>query len=167
MKIFTFDGETKGLWGEAFCLAAAVLNDEGKIIDQFVGRCPISGEIDKWVQENVLPKLEDIPISYANYKELLMAFADFWQKWRKDIDVTVTHMGMIVEAKVIRDMHDYGFIGDWEAPYVTADCASFPMVGDSVDTYAKAHNIKVSGDSHNPLYDSLIAGKVYLDVIKK
>lgn len=35
MKIFSFDAETNGLWGEAFALAAAVYED-GELIVSFV-----------------------------------------------------------------------------------------------------------------------------------
>ena len=169
---FTFDAETMGLWGEAFCIAGAILDDEGKVLDQFVGRCSIKGEIDSWVKENVIPQLTEIPVEYKDYKDLLKAFSTFWLKWKDKVSTTITHMGMIVESKILRDMHEAGYIGDWEAPYITADCASFTQVGDSVDTYAKTHGIKVnpsefSGGAHNPLYDALVAGLVYLDVIKK
>ena len=56
-KIFSFDAETNGLWGKAFAIAAVVTDENGKEIDQFIGRCPVQGEVNHWVSENVIPEM--------------------------------------------------------------------------------------------------------------
>lgn len=54
MKIFSFDAETNGLYGKAFSIGAIIMED-GEETSTFVARCPINGEVNPYVAENVLP----------------------------------------------------------------------------------------------------------------
>lgn len=157
--IISFDAETNGLWGQAFSIAAVVYRD-GQEVDRFIGRCPISEEVNPWVAENVLPKMTGIEENFENYFSLLCAFNDFLKK-HKD-GKALCHMGHVVEAKLFRDMHELGIIGDWDAPYEWYDvCVLF---GDSVDSYNRENGIVVeelTGGTHSPLYDRLAAYKAF------
>lgn len=166
-RIFSFDGEANGLWGEAFSIGALVYDENGTEVARFVGRCPIEGAVDDWVAENVLPQITDIPVTHSSYTELLAAFASFYLQYKQGADVVV-HMGYIVEAKILRDMHDRGLIGDWDGPYPLYDVSgNLQQAGEdstSVDGYARKHGLSVGefeGGTHNPLYDSAIAAVVY------
>ena len=80
MKILSIDAETNGLWGKAFAIGA-VLYENGEEIKTFLSRCPINGNVDKWVSENVLPQLEDVkrlgcPIPFDRY----ICFSRNWDK---------------------------------------------------------------------------------------
>lgn len=170
-KVFSFDGETNGLWGQAFSIGALVYDESGTEIARFVGRCPIVGGVDKWVAENVLPEIADIPVSHADYDALLSDFAKFYLANKKGADVIV-HMGFIVETKILRDMHDRGLIGDWDAPYLLYDISGNLQAAGadptSVDKYATEHNLSVGefeGGTHNPLYDSAVAAAVYRHLV--
>lgn len=166
--IFSFDAETNGLWGKAFAVAVIVYTPEGEEVERLSLRCPIEGgEVSPWVAENVLPQMEAIEVTHGSYSEMLKAFSEFWLKY-KDVAVALVHMGHIVEAALIRDAHEMGYLGDWDAPYLWNDLCVIPEVGDSVDAYAKAHGIEVSdyaGGTHNPLYDSEVTAKVYFHVM--
>ena len=164
-KIFSFDAETNGLWGAAFSIAAIVTNEDGSY-EKFLARCPIEGEVNSWVAENVLPTLVDIPITHNSYKEMLKAFAAFYMANKEGADVIV-HMGLPVEAKVMLDMHTFGFIGDWDAPYPLIDISAIPQINTSVDAYNSANGIEIDfqGTTHNPLYDSIAAAKAYAHVM--
>lgn len=167
-KVFSFDAETNGLWGEAFALAAVVVDQKGNELDKFIGRCPIDGEVDSWVKENVLPAIETIKEDYSDYKSLLSAFMNFYLKHTKTCKIIV-HMGLPVEARLFLDAHKFGIIGDWDAPYPLIDIAAFPQINDSVDTYNKNNSITIpncNGGTHNPLFDSYAAAYAYLDIIK-
>ena len=78
-KIFSFDAETNGLWGQAFAIGAVVRNTDGTTTE-WVGRCPIEGPISDWVAENVLPNMEEIQETYNAYRERLKAFSEFYMK---------------------------------------------------------------------------------------
>lgn len=164
MKIFSFDAETNGLWGKAFSIAALVYENSNEIA-RFIGRCPIEGDVDSWVAENVIPKMEDIPVSHDSYDELLKAFADFYKSNKADASIIV-HMGVPVESSLLKDAHSRGYIGNWDGPYPLIDLAgSLLQAGEnptSVDGYVSKFGLQVTeGNTHNPLYDSEVAAVVF------
>lgn len=166
-KILSFDAETDGLWGQPFAIGALVYDESGTEVGRFVGRLSDTEVSDGWVRENVLPTLASIPITHNSYEELLADFARFYLANKADADVVV-HMGYIVEARVLRDMHDRGLIGDWDAPYPLYDVSgNLQQAGEdpaSVDSYVQKHGLSIvelEGGTHNPLYDSAVAAAVY------
>lgn len=170
-KIFSFDAETNGLWGQAFSIGALVYDESGAEVARFVGRCPIVGEVDKWVSENVLPKIADIPVTHTDYDSLLASFAEFYKANKEGADVVV-HMGFIVEVKILRDLHERKLIGDWDAPYpffdVSGNLQAAGADPTSVDKFVAANNLSVGefvGGTHNPLYDSAVAAAVYRHLV--
>jgi len=172
MKIFSWDCETNGLWGRAFAIGAVVYED-GVEIKKFYSRCPISGQIDEWVESNVLPQMVEMEETHSCYEQMLKAFAQFFLGNKEDADV-IFHMGVPVEARVIIDMHELGLIGDWDGAYPWLDIAGnlkqerFDCT--SVDSYNADHGIKVPqpepGGTHNPLYDSRAAALCYMNLMK-
>ena len=166
-RVFSFDAETNGLWGQAFSIGAVVLDESGSEVSRFVGRCPISGKVSDFVAANVLPEMESIPENYHDYNSMLDAFMQFYMDNKTDTDVIV-HMGLPVEARLFFDAHNMDIIGDWDAPYPLIDISAFPEVRDSVDSYNVEHGITVpdfDGGTHNPLYDSMAAALCYHDYI--
>ncbi|MFC1618113.1 hypothetical protein ACFL2B_02430 [Patescibacteria group bacterium] len=166
-KLFSFDAETNGLWGEAFAIAAIVYDENGNETHRFLGRCPIEGAVDEFVGEKVLPQMTTIPVTHADYASMLADFAEFYLANKAGADVIV-HMGVPVEARLIADMHAGGMIGDWDGPYPLIDISGNLMqAGEnpcSVDDYAKKFDLEVRdfGSSHNPLFDSEVAARVFL-----
>lgn len=119
MKIFAFDAETDGLWGEIFAIGAVVMED-GKVTAEFYGSYPAEIKSD-WVKGNVLPSL---PASTHNtYFSMLSAFADFYGTHREGA-TQVVHMGYIVEAHLLREMFDFNLIGEFDGPYPLHDLAT-------------------------------------------
>ena len=166
-KVFSFDAETNGLWGQAFAIGALVYDENGAEVARFVGRCPIKGTVDKWVEENVLPRITGLSVSHKDYDSLLVDFAKFYLANKTDTDIIV-HMGVPVESTLLKDMHSRGLIGDWDGPYPLLDIAgNLQQAGEdptSVDSYLKKYGLTVgefAGGSHNPLYDSAVAAQVY------
>lgn len=153
-KIISIDAETNGLWGEAFAIAA-VLRDTDGTVRQFSARCPIHGEVNPFVAENVLPQMQGIQCTHDDYKGILSAFTD-WYKANKDNAVIIVHVGLPVEARLFIDMHNMGLIGDWDAPFPLVDISAFPEIGTSTDDYNQRNGIELpflDGGVHNPLYD--------------
>ena len=165
-KIFSFDAETNGLWGEAFSIAAVVKDTTTGEVKEFLGRCPIDVTqvaINPWVRENVLPQLKGVPCNYDSYRSMLKAFMAFYMVEKENAQIIV-HMGLPVEARLFLDAHKMGIIGDWDAPFPLVDISALPEIGTSVDSYNTAHNIEVptcEGGTHNPLYDSYAALLAY------
>jgi len=167
-RIFSFDAEANGLWGEAFAIGALVYDERGNEIDRFVGRLPDVVVTDQWTRENVLPQLEEVAVTHDSYESLLADFANFYLANRQDADVIV-HVGFPVEIRVLLDMHNLSLIADWgEVPYPLLDVSGLlRMVGadpSSVDKYATEHGLKIAefvGGTHSPLYDSAVTAAVY------
>ncbi len=171
-KVFSWDCETNGLWGKAFSIGA-ILYEDGREVKKFYARCPIKGQIDSWVKDNVLPQMADMPETHSSYEEMLKAFSNFFLENKEDADV-IFHMGVPVEARVIIDMYDNGLIGEWDGAYPWLDIAGcLKQAGfdcTSVDDYNAKHGIEVpqpeAGGSHNPLYDSRATALCYMDLQK-
>lgn len=169
-RVFSFDAETNGLWGQAFAIAAVVY-EGGKEVASFIGRCQIEELVNPWVWENVLPQMKGIKVNCASYNELLEKFAEFYLREKVNADIIV-HMGTPVESRVLTHMHAKGFIGDWDGPYPMIDLAgNLQQAGcdpTSVDAYNAAHDLVVpecEGGTHNPLYDSRAAALCYLSLM--
>lgn len=166
-RVLSFDVETDGLWGQAWAIGALVYDENGAEIARFLGRLPDEVVTDQWTRENVLPQLVSVPVTHESYESLLADFAEFYLANQEGADVIV-HIGFPVETSVLRDMHDLGLIGDWEAPFPLLDVAGMlKMAGadpTSVDKFAAEHGIEIAefeGGTHNPLYDSAVTAAVY------
>ena len=59
-KFLCFDLETNGLHGEAFAVGAVVMDANEQVLEQFTGRTKIIGQVDPWVEQNVIPAIKDI-----------------------------------------------------------------------------------------------------------
>lgn len=165
-KVFSFDAETDGLWGNPFAVAAIVY-ENGQETARFLARLKDETVTNAWVIENVLPALADVKPTHETYAAMLQDFATFYKTQKQDADC-ICHMGYIVEAHLLREMHRLGFIGDWDAPYPLYDVSgNLQAAGEnatSVDAYAKKHELPIAGvgTTHNPLYDCEVAAKVYM-----
>lgn len=164
-KILSFDAESNGLYGPAFAIGAFLYID-GMEVSRFIGRYRLTGEINAWVKENVLPQMEGIPENYSSYEELLRGFFA-WRADHKDGATEIVHMGVPVEARLYLDAHRMGIIGDWDGPYPLVDISAIPEIGTSVDSYNEAHGCapdpaSFAGGTHNPLYDAAAAANAYM-----
>lgn len=165
--ILSLDAETDGLWGKAFAIAAVAFDENGKELATFCMRSNDEPQ-NEWVCENVIPTLECEDIECAgDHLALLRQFAEFYNQMREQYNVTALwHMGHVVEAYLFRELVSNGLIGEWDAPYTPIEVAEHLRVRgfapDSVDSYAREHNLELpSGSTHNPLYDCVVAYKVY------
>lgn len=164
-KVLSIDAETNGLWGQAFAIAATLHERwKGTETKYFIGRCPIKDEINPWVEENVLPQIQGLEVTYNSYEELLKDFIAFYMGNKENADIIV-HMGLPEESKLFLDAHSMGFLGDWDAPYPLIDICTFPEIHTSVDGYCEEHGItieKTIGGTHNPLYDCRAAAAAFI-----
>ncbi len=180
-KIFSFDAETDGLWGNPFAIAAIVYTHhpemdrgiDGKLpahweeSERFIARLPSHFVTNDWVKENVLPTIEDIAPTHNTYNAMVADFAKFYMAHHPGAEC-IAHMGYIVEAHLLREMRSLELIGDFDAPFPLYDVSgNLQAAGEdptSVDGYAKKNGLKISGygATHNPLYDCEVAAKCYI-----
>ena len=171
--ILSLDAETDGLWGKAIAIAAVAYDENGVEMASFCERSSEKVQ-NEWVKENVEPVLQNIRCA-GDYIDLLTSFARFYRFLRERYNVTVLwHMGHVVEAYLFRELVAHKLIGEWDAPYTPIEVADHLRVHDcapdSVDGYAREHGIEIPdelGSTHNPLYDCVVAHKVYRHLYDK
>jgi len=181
MKVFSFDAETNGLDGKAWAIAATV-RENGVEVAQFVARCPIVGETNEWVRDNVLPAVEDLAETHSSFEGMLADFASFYKK-HKSGALVIYHCGNTVEGGHMRYMRDMDLLSAFDGPYleneyeingepvVVVDVLDVQGVlmglGEnpgSVEAYVRKYGLelgKVPGTTHHPLYDSVVAAVVF------
>ena len=165
-RVFSFDVESNGLYGQGFMIAAVMTNAAG-VQKEFVARCAIEGPIDPWVAENVLPHVEDVSVTHDSYEAMLEAFYAFYMTNKMGTKI-IAHMAFPVEAKLLRDMIELN-LGErlWEGPFPLIDVSGVldaqGFDPTSVDSYNKDHGLIVpfDGVTHHPMYDSLAAEICY------
>ena len=173
MKVFSFDAETNGLYGKAFAIGAIVTNESG-IIDKYIRRITIPGEVDGWVEKNVLPHLKDIPVeSIINYERMIEEFFNFYSKHREDSTI-IAHMAHPVETGLLRDMIEANLeVRLFQGPYPLIDVAGVLLAkGEnptSVDKYLAKNKLTVTfpGNSHHPFYDAYAAEVAFRHLMRK
>jgi len=170
--VLSVDAETDGLWGMPFAVGAVVYDESGKEITRYVGRSNVP-PTNTWVLENVWPNTHNIPV-VGDTDALLKDFADFYTRMRSQYDVTVLwHMVHVVEAYLFRLLVEKGFIGEWDAPYVPIEVSAYLQQAgykpDSVDSYISANGLEAGydGATHNPLYDCIVAYRVWKHLMRK
>jgi len=168
-KVLSLDVECNGLWGQPFAVAAVVFENSVKT-NSISLRCPIEGDVNPWVAENVIPQLEALPVNCDNLQDMLAKFATWYLANKQDATI-IAHMGAPVETNFIRLMQDGGHIGDWDAPYPLHDVATLLLAKgykpDTVDGYLSDKGIAVDfdGTTHHPMYDALAAAAVWIDLL--
>lgn len=159
-RILCFDLETNGLHGDAFALGAVVVDASGKIHSQFVGRSEITGPVDDWVKDNVLPVIGDISIKHHSAKSLRDAFWQWYVPAETDADYVVVCNGYPVEYRFLlqcqEDNLDQRY---WQHPFPILDLASLLIqVGESVGKSKVVNTIIADGgySRHHPLHDAIV-----------
>lgn len=59
-NIISVDVESNGLYGQPFCVGAVEMDWGGRVLKEFLGRCPLDEVEDEWVLKHVIPKLNDV-----------------------------------------------------------------------------------------------------------
>ncbi len=94
-----FDVESNGLHGQAFAVGAVVVSADGTLVDSFEARCPIEGDVDSWVTENVLPALATLPVTHQNAKSLRQSFWEWYSTHKDTVNYILSENGYPVEAR--------------------------------------------------------------------
>ena len=166
MYYFVFDAETDGLYGEAFAIAAVVMDSDGNVLDRFCEKCVAPGITDPWVTENCLPLLYDIPDCDSRVT-LREHFWSFYMKWRETC-VIVADVPYPVEAQLLRVCVETNpSERTWLGPYPLIDVASV-LFAHGLDPHLDRISFSGhSGEQHNPLDDAIASGKTLLKLITK
>lgn len=100
-KLLCFDVESNGLHGEAFAVGAVLIQLDGKVVDEFVARCPIHGPVDEWVEKNVLPPMRDQANTHKNNRAMRDDFWAWFSRAKDQADYVVVDNGYPVEHRFL------------------------------------------------------------------
>jgi hypothetical protein len=165
MKLLSFDVESNGLHGASFAVAALLMDSQLKVLDEFQGRCPLRGQVDPWVKDNVLPPMQGMAVNYLSARTMR---TEFW-KWYLTARIDATHVlsdnPYPVEARfLIACQQDDLQARYFEHPFPLLDLGTM-LYREGADTAAKRHAIKQSAIEaagvdmsqalvHNPRWDA-------------
>lgn len=160
MKILSFDVESNGLHGEAFAVAGVVIDGRRRIVSQFVGRCPIVGPVDAWVEENVLGPMEDIANTAPDGRTLRNEFWAWYSQVKTDCDMIVAANPFPVEARfLIACQNDDLAAREFDHPFPYFDVPSMLYtLGYQTPEQRRAFVAEAigeaAGQAHDPLWDA-------------
>ena len=181
MKVLSIDCETNGLYGQIFAIGAVYKDSDGYEF-KYQARVSIEGEVNSWVQENVIPNIKDIELldktvdddAIGMERLLLRDFKKFYDEMKKVSGnelIIIGHMVCPVEANLFIKMKKYGLMEDFEGPFPLIDVASMLfMIEDedptTIDGYIERWCLKtpLGLNPHNPLYDAKAALTVFKDL---
>lgn len=167
-----FDVESNGLHGEAFAVGAVLMKADETIIDEFNGRCPIKGEVDEWVKDNVLKPLQDLPENYKTAKALRKGFWEWYKEAKTKADYVVVKNSYPVETRFLADCQDDDLEERyWEHPFPLIDLASL-LLGLGIKPLAVTYKLvedKLQDQhlQHHPRWDAWVTALALIEVLKK
>lgn len=159
-KIISLDCESNGLHGRVFAVAATVQVD-GHETETWTARCPIDGEVDKWVAENVIPKIDGIPITHT-WEEMLADWRDLYSALKESGHTLVCHVPWPVETQFLWEAHR-------DVPFPIIDVASL-LAGQGVedptmlDAWLSKRGPRRRSIAHHPLDDARQAAIAYWEL---
>lgn len=155
-RVFSFDAETDGLYGDVWAIGAVVL-DGKELVAAFKGQIDSASVVDVWVREHIVPVV-DLPI-YDSRSELLDAFWAFWIEHKTGV-LCIADFGAPVEAHLFRSC----VLADlnarmWEGPYPMHELGTALLLA-GIDT--DINRREMAGHprliQHDPYNDALVAG---------
>ena len=161
MNILSFDVESNGLHGAAFAVAGVLISPSCNILSQFVARCPIVGEIDPWVAENVLRPMGTIDNTHDNDKFMRDAFWSWYIQTKPRAGIIVAANPYPVEARFLIDCQNDDLAGrSVEHPFPFYDLSSMLYTLDvktppSRRAFTARAVSGLAGEPHNPQWDAL------------
>lgn len=162
-KLLSFDLETNGLHGSAFAVGAVLMGYDGTVLESFSARCEIVGEVDEWVQKNVLPVIDDMPITCKSYKELRDAFWQWYVNTEPKADYVLVSNGYPVEYKFLQECQQDNLEERyWQHPFPILDLASLLV---QIGQKPKLHTTGAY-TPHHPLDDAKVAAMTAFEVFR-
>lgn len=170
--LLSIDVESNGLHGAAFAVGAVLIKADGKILDEFMARCPIEGDVDKWVKDNVLKPMKGFEQTHGDSRSMR---DDFWQ-WYKvakaKSDYVLVDNGYPVEARFLLNCQDDDLDERyWDHPFPLLDLSSMLLqVGlKPLSVRYQFVTDELNGDEilqHNPRFDAYVSALAAIKVFK-
>lgn len=176
MKVLCFDVESNGLHGPAFAVAGVLIGSSGTVLSKFSSRCPIEGELDPWVKDNVIGPMLGMPETAPTARAMRDAFWEWYLEAKSKADYIVTANPYPVEARFLMEcQRDDMPAREFDHPFPLFDVSSM-MAGAGMHSASSRAEIVAaatagqSGQAHDPAWDALSSGltaQYLLNIAKK
>ncbi len=158
--------------GQAFAIGAVVIDGHRKTHDEFTARCPIKGDVDSWVKDNVLPAIANMQQSHDSYIAMREAFWEWYLKARAASDYVLVNNGYPVEYRFLIDCQEADIDERyWQHPFplieltsmlVALNLANEKVKAELLAKAAKGQNFR----THNPLDDAKLSALIAFEALK-
>ncbi len=171
-KLLCFDLETNALHGQTFAIGALVIDADGMVHDEFTARVKINEEVDDWVQNNVLPVIDDMAITHGSYEAMRESFWRWFVAAQEKSDYVLVSNGYPVEYRFLLDCQDANLDERyWQHPFPIIDLTSMLLLlklthGLDKKTLSESVQQNVSYRAHHPLDDAKKAALMAFEAIK-
>lgn len=171
-KLLCFDLETNGLHGQAFAVGGLIMDAAGNIESQYSARCPIKGELDEWVSENVIPFIEDMEQTHKDYKSFCDDFWAWFVEAQNRSDYVIVQNGYPVEYRFLLQCQEMDIESRyWDHPFPILDLTSMLVMAgyDAEDKVRLAGQwLKETGFAkHHPLNDAHLTARMAFEILSK
>jgi hypothetical protein len=161
-KILSFDLEANNLHGEPFAIGSVVIDGHGVVHDSFTARCPIKGEVDEWVQANVIPAISDMSQTHGSYEDMREAFWRWYLSAEANSDYVLVSNGYPVEYRFLIDCQEANLDERyWQHPFPILDLSSILIAKDQEPGFKSQVRKKVRKEAsfaqHHPFDDAKLA----------
>ena len=167
--LIVIDVESNGLYGQPFCVGAVLMDQGGRVLGQFLGRCGLDQVEDEWVLEHVIPAL-DINENYRDLKDMEKAFIEWFAGVQREDRLTphvIVDVGFPVDGGFLYHLgmreDKHGELWRELSPYPLYDLGSI-LAGLGIDPdvdrleFAESLIGVAKGKKHNPLWDAELTG---------
>jgi len=158
---FVLDVESNGLYGQPFCVGAVLMDPGGRVLNEFISRCPLDQVPDDYVEENVLPALDEAGIKEdaGSLRDMQEKFVEWRGGFREELHLYVD-AGFPVDTGFLRGLE--GLEG-WKSPYPLLDVASqLAAMGTDPDSDRLMFVNDIlgvrRGRKHDPRWDAEVSG---------
>lgn len=170
-KLLSIDVEANGLHGPAFAVGAVLIKADGTLLDEFLARCPLMGELDPWVKKNVLPAMKEFPQTHPDAKSMRDAFWAWFKAAQEQADYVLVDNGYPVEARFLLTCQDDDLENRyWEHPFPLLELSSLLLqagVKPLAVRYQLVGELEASKQHHNPRWDAWVSARVAIEAFKR
>jgi hypothetical protein len=161
MKIFCFDAETDGLYGQVWAIGAVVLGDGD--VARFGAQVDPAVVTDPWVRKAVVPVV-DLP-RFSSRDDLLNGFWAFWLAHKDGADC-VADVGHPVESGLFRACVELDLPARrWDGPYPMHELATaLLMAGVDPDVDRREYCGAADLVRHHPVDDAMASALCWQQV---
>lgn len=170
-KLLSIDAETNGLHGEAFAVGAVLIKLDGTVLEEYLARCPIDGEVDSWVRENVIPPMKSVAQTHESVKAMRDDFWQWYKQAKEQADYVLVDNGYPVEARfLIKCQEDNLDERYWEHPFPLLELASL-LIQVGIKPLAVRHQLVADqiGEEilqHSPRWDAWVSALAAIKALK-